>query len=115
MAKVEKHKDPETFKQAVQERKHWIDAMNEELQAMERNNTWEINDFPEGKGAIENKQIYIKKFYSNGLIDKHKARLVIFGHLKKYGLDYKQTSALVEKLIVVQALLEVVSMEGWIT
>ena len=35
--------------------------MNEELDALEENNTWEITDLPEGKQAIGCKWLYTTK------------------------------------------------------
>ena len=39
---------PIHFEDAVKEEK-WIEAMNEEIGAIERNDTWELVDLPQGK------------------------------------------------------------------
>nr|GLL35738.1 uncharacterized protein LOC108981514 [Ipomoea trifida] len=41
------HAEPVTFEEAMQDPK-WVSAMNEEIMAIERNNTWELTDIPEG-------------------------------------------------------------------
>ena len=43
--------DPIHFEEAVKDKK-WIDAMDEEMNAIEKNNTWELVDLPKGKEVI---------------------------------------------------------------
>ncbi|GJT50026.1 ribonuclease H-like domain-containing protein, partial [Tanacetum coccineum] len=43
--------EPKTYLEASQH-KHWVDAMNAEMNALYRNNTWEIADHPVGRKAI---------------------------------------------------------------
>uniref|UniRef100_A0A803LR03 Uncharacterized protein n=1 Tax=Chenopodium quinoa TaxID=63459 RepID=A0A803LR03_CHEQI len=51
MSEVIKTSEPKSFKQAMK-KQEWVNAMNEELEALDNNNTWEITDLPEGKRAI---------------------------------------------------------------
>ena len=44
--------DPTSYKQAVKFA-HWVEAMNVELEALERNGTWMITTLPPGKVAIQ--------------------------------------------------------------
>ncbi|GJT67123.1 retrovirus-related pol polyprotein from transposon TNT 1-94 [Tanacetum coccineum] len=39
----------------VSQYKHWIDAMNAQMNALYRNNTWELDDLPVGRKAIGSK------------------------------------------------------------
>ena len=39
---------PINFEEAIKDKK-WIDAMDEEINAIEKNNTWELVDLPKGK------------------------------------------------------------------
>lgn len=39
------HREPSHYKEAVRDEK-WVKAMNEELDALEENHTWEITDLP---------------------------------------------------------------------
>ncbi|GKD88724.1 ribonuclease H-like domain-containing protein [Tanacetum coccineum] len=66
---------------------HWTDAMNQEMDALLRNGTWEIVQIPEGRKAIGSKWIYKIKFRSSGEIDRYKARLVAQGFGQKEGID----------------------------
>ena len=43
--------EPLSFKEAVKDEK-WIQAMEEEVQAIEKNNTWELTSLPNGHQAI---------------------------------------------------------------
>ena len=71
--------DPVHFEDAVNEDK-WIEAMNEEIGAIEKSKTWELVDLPEGKDAIGVKWVYKTKSNAEGKIDRHKARLVVKGY-----------------------------------
>ncbi|GJQ93390.1 ribonuclease H-like domain-containing protein [Tanacetum coccineum] len=44
---------------------HWIDAMNQEMNDLLRNGTWELVELPEGRKAIGSKWIYKIKFRSS--------------------------------------------------
>ncbi|GKE47182.1 ribonuclease H-like domain-containing protein, partial [Tanacetum coccineum] len=55
---------------------HWTNAMNQEIDALLRNGSWEMVQLPKGRKAIGIKWIYKIKFRSSGEIDGYKARLV---------------------------------------
>ena len=67
--------DPTTFDSAVKEEK-WRKAMNDEIDAIERNDTWELCDLPRGQKTIGVKWVFKTKLNENGEVDKYKARLV---------------------------------------
>eukprot|EP00253_Pinus_taeda_P024683 PITA_24683 len=71
--------DPVHFEDVVNEDK-WIEAMNEEIGAIEKSKAWELVDLPEGKEAIGAKWVYKTKSNAEGKIDRHKARLVVKGY-----------------------------------
>ena len=51
--------------------------MDEEIDAMERNETWELTEFPPKKKVIGVKWVYKTQCNAKGKIDRHKARLVV--------------------------------------
>jgi len=51
ISSLDAQQDPITFQEAVTHQ-HWCDAMNAELQALERNGTWSLAKIPKGKKAI---------------------------------------------------------------
>ncbi|GJU23895.1 retrovirus-related pol polyprotein from transposon RE1 [Tanacetum coccineum] len=54
--------EPHSFTQASKDVK-WIEAMNEEIQALEQNKTWILTLLPLGKTPIGNKWVYKIKFH----------------------------------------------------
>ena len=50
--------------------------MDEEIASIEKNQTWELVDLPNGRDVIGLKWIYKTKYNDDGSIQKHKARLV---------------------------------------
>lgn len=66
--------DALTFEEAVNDDK-WAHAMDEEIESIKKNKTWELVDLPEGKDAISVKWIYKTKHDVDGKVKNHKARL----------------------------------------
>ncbi|RVX17651.1 Retrovirus-related Pol polyprotein from transposon TNT 1-94 [Vitis vinifera] len=60
--------DPTTFEEAVQSSK-WRAAMDLEIEAIERNETWELTDLPEGVKKIGVKWVFKTKLNENGKWD----------------------------------------------
>lgn len=71
--------EPTNFEEAAK-KEEWIKAMREELGAINRNETWELVDLPEGKSAIGLKWVFKTKYNADGSIERHKARLVVKGY-----------------------------------
>ncbi|GJV84864.1 putative RNA-directed DNA polymerase [Tanacetum coccineum] len=92
---------------------HWIDAMNQEMNALLRNGTWEIVDLPRGRKVIGSKWIYKIKFQSSSEIDRFKARLVAQGFGQKDRIDYEEKFSPVVKMVTVRCLLNVVVSQAW--
>lgn len=71
----------------------WQQAMIEELQALDKIQTWDLIDLPLGKSAVKCKWVYKIKTRSDGTIDRYKARLVAKGFAQEHGIDYEETFA----------------------
>ena len=84
--------DPIHFKDVVQI-EHWRKAMDAEIEAIERNDTWELVGLPEGAKQIGVKWVYKIKYDENGAINKYKARLVVKGYAQQYGVNYIEVFA----------------------
>ncbi|KAJ0924954.1 putative RNA-directed DNA polymerase [Helianthus annuus] len=105
---------PKFFGQAIHNPK-WVDAMKAEIQALERNKTWTLQEFPKGKRPIESKWVYKIKYKPNGDIERYKARLVAKGFTQMEGIDFHDTFSPVAKLVTVRCLLAVAVKRGWHT
>ena len=57
----------------------WLQAMNEEFQALMKNNTWFIVDLPTDRHPIGCKWVFRIKYNPDGSINKYKARLITKG------------------------------------
>ena len=53
--------------------------MEEEIEVIEKNDTWELVNLPQGKEFVGVKWVYKTKSNVNGKIERHKARLVAKG------------------------------------
>jgi hypothetical protein len=62
--------------------------MNEELDQIEKNNTWEMVQKPKGKNVIGSKWIFKNKMNEQGQVVRNKARLVYKGYAQIEGLDF---------------------------
>ena len=104
--------DPIHFEDAIKDRK-WIEAMNEEINAIERNKTWDLVELPKGKEVIEVKWVYKTKSNAEGKIERHKARLVVKGYKQQYGRNYEETFTPVARMETVRAVLSIAAQNKW--
>ncbi|GJW85607.1 ribonuclease H-like domain-containing protein [Tanacetum coccineum] len=112
VTQLNKTREPKTYFEASKY-SHWTDAMNQEMDALLRNGTWELVDLLEGRKAIRSKWINKIKFKSSGEIDRYKDRLIAQGFRQKEGIDYEETFSLVVKMVNVRCLLNIVVSMSW--
>ncbi|UYV74758.1 hypothetical protein LAZ67_12000832 [Cordylochernes scorpioides] len=100
---------PTSYSEVLQlpkiEREKWLQAMNEELNSLEKNNVWELTPLPKDKKIIGCKWTYKQKLNSKGEIERYKARLVAKGFNQKFGRDYEETFAPIVKHSIIRAFL----------
>lgn len=82
--------------------------MEDEIEQIQKNDSWEIIPPKKLYNIIRFKQIYKLKHNVDGSISKHKARLVKV-YIKKEGLDYEEIFALVARLEIVTYILALAS------
>ncbi|GJR51284.1 retrovirus-related pol polyprotein from transposon TNT 1-94 [Tanacetum coccineum] len=104
LAAVTMGNEPTYFSQADP---NWRDTMHKEIDALEKNGTWVLEDLPHGKKAIGCKWVYKIKYHSDGTIERYNARLVILGNNQVAGIDYNETFAPVAKMVSVRVFLAI--------
>lgn len=105
---------PIYFEDAIKEG-HWINAMNDEIESIERNDTCELVDLPKNKDCIVVKWVYKTKFKTNGDVDKYNTRLVAKGFSQEYEIDYNEIIALVARLDIVRIILAIAAQNKWMS
>ncbi|GKC31220.1 retrovirus-related pol polyprotein from transposon TNT 1-94 [Tanacetum coccineum] len=73
---IDADREPVAYSQAVKD-KHWCDAMDNELQALETNGTLTIENLPKDKKTLGCKWVYKMKRKSDRTVERFKTRLVI--------------------------------------
>lgn len=104
--------EPVTFDQALKE-KVWKEAMQVEIDAIERNGTWKLIELPPGHKEIDLKWVFKQKKDTNGKVVKHKARLVAKGYVQKFGVDFDEVFAPVTRMETVRLLLALAAQSEW--
>ncbi|GFS37380.1 hypothetical protein Acr_00g0051640 [Actinidia rufa] len=112
LSRIHTYFEPRSYKEACND-PHRVDAMNDELTALAKTQTWELTPLPDGKNIIGCKWVYKVKTHSDGSMERYKARLVAKGFFQEYGIDYEETFAPVAKMTAVRTLIFVAAVRQW--
>ncbi|KAJ6715423.1 hypothetical protein OIU85_026875 [Salix viminalis] len=104
--------EPESYQEAVRNIA-WQEAMNAEMEMIDKNETWELVERPVEKPVIGVKWVYKTKLNLDGTIQKYKARLVAKGYAQKPGVDYNETFAPVARLDTIRTLIALSAQKEW--
>ena len=98
---------PQNYQDAIRSAKsqQWIDAMNDEMQSLEENETFKITPLPLGKKAVGGRWVYTLKSDTDGS-EKYKARFVAKGYSQKQGIDYEETFAPTADMTTVRVIMQ---------
>ena len=79
--------------------------MNEELEQIEKNNTWELVPRHHDKSIIGTKLIFKNKMNGNGEVIRNKAKLVCKGYAQQEGIYFEETFSLVARFEAIRIFL----------
>ncbi|PWA60828.1 ribonuclease H-like domain, Reverse transcriptase, RNA-dependent DNA polymerase [Artemisia annua] len=89
--------EPRNYKEASAEKK-WIEAMEIELNSINKNKTWILTTLPENQKAIGLNWVFKTKRDAQGKIIRYKARLVAKGYVQEQGIDFDEVFAPVARI-----------------
>ncbi|RVW29758.1 Retrovirus-related Pol polyprotein from transposon TNT 1-94 [Vitis vinifera] len=106
--------DPKTYKEVMASRDvaFWKEAINDEMDSILSNQTWELVDLPSGSKPIGCKWVFRRKYHTDGMIQTFKARLVAKGFKQREGIDYFDTYAPVARTTSIRILFALASIHN---
>ena len=107
--------EPATFQEALEspDSAQWTAAMQEEIDNLTKNGTWELVKLPPDARAISCKWVFrIKRDAENRPV-RYKSRLVARGFLQRPEQDYRETFSPVIRLESLRATLALAAARGW--
>ena len=87
--------------------------MNEEMDSIETNDTWDLVDLPIGKSRIGVKWVYKTKFNEKCKVEKQKTRPTEKGFAHQHGINYDKTISPVVRLDTMITILAIATQNHW--
>ncbi|WVZ79620.1 hypothetical protein U9M48_027180 [Paspalum notatum var. saurae] len=87
--------------------------MQEEFNALMKNNTWSLVPPPAGANVISGKWIFRHKLNPDGTLARYKACWVVRGFNQEYGIDYDETFSPVIKPATIRVVLSIATSASW--
>jgi hypothetical protein len=104
--------EPTCYQEAmeVSDSEKWKEAMKEEMNALERNGTWDLVELPKDRKIVGCKWVFKLKRGVDDKIERYKARLVAKGYSQKEGIDFHEIFSPVVKLVSIRVVLALVAL-----
>ena len=112
IAETVEYDEPSTYAEAVSsnESAQWCVAMNEEIESLQKNQTWELVEPLKNRRIVGCKWVFKRKPGIPGVEEaRFKARLVAKGFSQKEGVDYNEVFSPVVKHSSIRTLLAIVA------
>ncbi|KAG8474857.1 hypothetical protein CXB51_031589 [Gossypium anomalum] len=110
---IDANQEPSNYSEAVscEDSEKWMFAMQEEMESLHKNRTWDLVKLPKGKKTVHCKWVFKKKEETPGVEEpRYKARLVAKGYSQIPGVDFTDVFSPVVKHSLIRALLGIVAM-----
>lgn len=104
--------EPRGFKSAIKY-PHWLSTMQEEMDALYTNRTWDLVPPPADTNIVGSKWVFRTKYKSDGSIERYKAHLVAQGFTQIPGSDFHHTFSPVVKAATVHVVLALSVQYKW--
>nr|GFA98919.1 ribonuclease H-like domain, reverse transcriptase, RNA-dependent DNA polymerase [Tanacetum cinerariifolium]GFA98978.1 ribonuclease H-like domain, reverse transcriptase, RNA-dependent DNA polymerase [Tanacetum cinerariifolium] len=91
----------------------WIEAMEIELDSINKNNTWTLTTLPPAQKEIGLKWVFKTKRDAEGKIIRYKARLVAKGYVQEQGIDFDEAFTPVARIETVRLIIALAAYHGW--
>ncbi|XP_042509245.1 cytochrome P450 71AU50-like [Macadamia integrifolia] len=106
-AYIIEEREPCTYQEACEssEAPQWRASMEEEMEALHKNKTWDLVNLPKGRKAIGCRQVYKLKIDTNENVERYKSRLVVKGYAQKSGIDFNEIFSPVVHLMTIRTVL----------
>ena len=99
--------EPECYEEAMTyvHKEKWDSAMQDEMDFLHENHTYELMEMHEGKKALRNKLVYKLKTREDDNTPRYKTHIVVKGFPQKKGVDFDEIFPLVVKMTSIQTIL----------
>lgn len=104
--------EPKSYQEAILD-PIWIESMDAELEALERNHTWEVVDLLPGKSTVGCTWKFKLMFNADGTLNTPKSHLVAQVFTQIEGLDYHDSFSPVAKWITIRVFLHIATVNAW--
>lgn len=79
--------------------------MDEEIDSLFKNKTWDLLELPKGRSVVRCKWVFKLKRNVDGSVERYKARLVAKGHSQLEGIDFHDIFSPIIKLVSIRTML----------
>jgi Reverse transcriptase (RNA-dependent DNA polymerase) len=109
------HLDLKTLDEALRSpnAKEWEEALQYELNQLEKLGTWVVEDLPPGQTAIPCSKVVQVKCGPNSEVQSYRVRIVAGGHKQVEGVNYTRTFSAAAKMPTVRVILANAAQQDW--